>query len=624
MNKKYVIKSFKPGNIEHKHVNPLINLSSLGISTNSDITKTSLGLSVSQTQMGPMQDQYFPNMYDATGRNPFAKYRDLTKNQTNNYAFYDMTYQQRRQFCQQIARDNEINFLLDTICNEAIVQDENGYIAQLDLDRLKLFLNKGYSNKNTNSNADVLIRDCKIAFNTIYSALGWDDNNGGFEYFKKFLIEGFITLEILMDENTKTITGFMEIDPITLQPDIKTTEDGRQIFLWYQFKGEARQRIIPDSNLIYVSWNSRTSSRTNNISYVESLTRAYNMLKQLENSQLIWNVMNAQKRMKITVPVGNLTPSKAEERINEIIADYNEEVTMDDMSGQMLVNGEPRMNFQQTFVFEDRDGKAVSLEGVDTPGYDLTTESLQYFWRKFILESQVPANRFIMNPTSAPSNQMLGDANVTREEYAFGRFIQRVQSMFKEIMLKPLWTQICLKHPELSKTNYLKQGLGIKFNEENLFTLAKKRTLVSEGAGTVSTLMGIQGLDGKPYFSIEWLIKEYLGLSDQDLEINRKYKEAEIIKNIEMAKLIKRHSADAAQAQAAGQVAPGGGGLEGGFGGGMTDAGGFGGDTGSDIMGGGEFGGPDAGGFGDETAAPEATAPEAPATDMGGGETEGF
>lgn len=621
MAKKYVIKSFKPGSVNHKHTNPLIDLTALGISTNSDIMKTSLGLSASQTQMGPMQDQYYPNMYDATGMNQFAKYRDLTKNQTNNYAFYDMTYQQRRQFCQQIARDNEINFLLDTICNEAIVQDENGYIAQLDLDRLKLFLNKGYNRKQgkDNSNADTLIRDCKVSYNTIYSALGWDDNNGGFQYFKKFLIEGFITLEILIDQATKTVTGFLELDPITLQPDIVTTEDGRQLFIWYQFKGEARQRIIPDSNLIYVSWNSRTSSRTNNISYVESLTRAYNMLKQLENSQLIWNTTNAQRRMKITVPVGNLTPMKAQERINEIIADYDEEVTMDDMSGQVLVNGEPKFNFQRTFVFEDRDGKAVSLEGVETSGYEMTTESLQYFWRKFILESQVPANRFIMNPTSAPSNQMLGDANVTREEYAFGRFIQRIHSMFKEILLKPLWVQVCLKHPELAQTNYLKQGLGIKFNEENIFTLAKKRTLVSEGASTISTLMGIQGQDGKPYFSVDYLIKEYLGMTDQDLEINRKYKEAEIIKNIEMAKLIKKHQADAAVTPVPGQPGADAGGF-----GGMTDAGGFGGPVGGDIMGGGEFGGPDmggaddAGGFGAEPAAPEPAAPDAGGVDEGG------
>ena len=120
MAKKYIFRSFNPGANSHKEVNPLINLSQLGISTNTSIMKTSLGLSTTQTQMGAMQDQYYPSFYDAFGQNQFAKFRDLTKNQTSNYAFYDMSYQQRRQYCQQIARDNEINFILDTIIKNTI------------------------------------------------------------------------------------------------------------------------------------------------------------------------------------------------------------------------------------------------------------------------------------------------------------------------------------------------------------------------------------------------------------------------------------------------------------------------------------------------------------------------
>ena len=77
------------------------------------------------------------------------------------------------------------------------------------------------------------------------------------------------------------------------------------------------------------------------------------MLIQLENSQLIWNIQNAQKRMKITVPVGDMAEDRAEAKLSEIMATYNEEVSMDDASGQLLVNGEPRFNFQKTFARMD-------------------------------------------------------------------------------------------------------------------------------------------------------------------------------------------------------------------------------------------------------------------------------
>jgi len=86
------------------------------------------------------------------------------------------------------------------------------------LDRLKLNLNKNYSNKSKNVNADSLIRDCKIAYNTIYSCFGWDRNNDGWNYFKKFLIDGYLAFEIIFDdnENPTTIECFKEVDPVTI------------------------------------------------------------------------------------------------------------------------------------------------------------------------------------------------------------------------------------------------------------------------------------------------------------------------------------------------------------------------------------------------------------------------
>jgi len=61
-----------------------------------------------------------------------------------------------------------------------------------------------------------------------------------------------------------------------------------------------------------------------------------------------------------------------------------------------------------------------------------------------------------------------------------------------------------------------------------------------EGANAVNTLSGVQS-NNTPYFSMEFLVKEYLGLSDAELELNRKYKEGEILHNIEIAKLQKKH-----------------------------------------------------------------------------------
>lgn len=594
MAKKYVIRSFNPGKRDHGRINPLINLSSLGINTANNIIKTSLSLGASETNNNALEDQYLPYGDELYGTK-FNKYRDITGQQSQSYAFFDLGYNARRTFLRQFAQSSEINFILDTITNEAIVNDENGKFASLDLDRLKLSFNKSYSgNKNNhNANVDALIRDCKIAYDTVYSCFGWDLNNNGWNYFKKFLIDGYLAFEIIFDNNEHptTIVRFKEIDPVTLEPEIHIL-NGKEIQVWYQYRGDAtREHIIPDSNLIYISWTSMNFSKSSRVSYLEGLTRSFNMLRQLENSHMIWNIQNSQKRIKITVPVGSMTDAKAQQRVSELIADYNEDVTIDDASGEVTINGEPKFSFSKTYVFAQRDGNSANIEEMSGEGYDMnTTESMQYFWRKFILESQVPANRFMLNISSAPANQLNVDASVTREEYAFARFIQRIQSIFKEILLKPLWVQLCLMHPELSAISYLKQGLGIKYNEENLFTLAKRRATVEAGANTVGSLYGLHDMNDKPVFAIDWLIKEFLGLSDTDIEINNKYKEAEIIRQIEMAKLIKKHTDDANAANAAAQL-PEGAPDAGGFGaGGGFDAGGF------DSGGGFDAGPADAGG----------------------------
>lgn len=102
MPKKYVIRSFNPGKKEHKRINPLINLSSLGINTSNTILKTSLSLGASETNEGGMTDLYQPFGEDLyTSR--FNKYKDITKNQSSSYAFFDMGYAARRDYLRQFA-----------------------------------------------------------------------------------------------------------------------------------------------------------------------------------------------------------------------------------------------------------------------------------------------------------------------------------------------------------------------------------------------------------------------------------------------------------------------------------------------------------------------------------------
>ena len=272
---------------------------------------------------------------------------------------------------------------------------------------------------------------------------------------------------------------------------IEYDQFGREIKVWYQNKGDTvNERKIPDSNIIYISWSNGMYGEHSRISYLEGLTKSYKMLAQIEDSRMIWNIQNAQKRIKILVPVGSMSNDRARSRINELKAEWNEETYIDDISGEMVVNGNPKFSFTRTYFFPKRDNGEITIEEMQQEGYDLSgVEQQKYFWRRFILETRIPPNRFILDPTVESAHPMAGDdASITREEYAFSRFINRIRSIYREILLKPLWIQICLMMPELSASEYLKQSIGITFNEENAFVKAKERTALKQGIEIIGQL----------------------------------------------------------------------------------------------------------------------------------------
>lgn len=532
----FILRSFSPQNYQSKKIRPnnTFNLSNIGLNWDRSLIKSSLAMG--STESNKEEGTNFSNVtsqdfYETL----YAKTQDITRINNDYIAFFDRDYPMRRQYLRSFSQQGEINTVIEMIADESIVPDTQNYFCRLDLKPLKAKLKK-------TKESDSILDGLNEAFNRVYQMYGWTDSNDAWSYMKKFLIDGFLAFEILFsyeqtgDDNivkAKDIIGFKELDPTTLQPDIVKDEvSGQDIKFWWQYKDDAeKERKIPDAHIIYISW--QHGNFEGRISYLEGLTRTFNMLRQLENSRIIWNIQNAQKRIKIVVPIGTSTPDRAQARLNELKAYYNEDVQIDDMSGQMTVNGQPNFSFQDTYIFPSKEGTQTEISEMGVEGYDLnSTDQLKYWWRRFIMETHIPANRFMLDPTSGPNNPMNGDANITREEYTFSRFIKRLQSIYKELIIKPVWIQFCLKFPLFAESELFRSLLSVKFNAENTFELAKERAIVNDGMQTVQGLAGLQDANQKPYFSIKFLVSKYLGMNDADLKNNEDMKLAEAKQNI--------------------------------------------------------------------------------------------
>ena len=543
----------------------LLNLSALGIKWNSSLIKqirTNDDFdSANDTGLGNVNRSMF------AGDDLFTRQYENLAGNNKFIAFYDQTYQMRRDFLRKFALQGEIDYVLDTIADEVIVNDEMHYFAYPNTKQLRTILKPEHGKK--------IVDEINSAYRRIYHMFHFNESNDAWHYVKKFLVDGFLAFEIIYSDKKSNknfasdIIGFKELDPITLQPEIRINSNGQEYKVWVINKGDKQnERELLDTNIIYISW--AKTNFVSHFSYCERLIRSFNMLRTLENSRIIWNIQNAQKRIKIVVPIGTESDQVAKTRLRQLEAYYKEDIVVDNMSGEITVNGQPKFSFAKTMVFPSKEGTTTEISEIGIEGHDMnSTEQLKWFWQRFMIESKLPKDRFNMIFDGSEMSAIPDNSNMTREEYRFSLFINQIRDIFQEIVLKPTWLQFSLHNPSFAGNDVIKNALGLDFVEENIFKLGKENAVLQISSTIIQTLSGLNGSDGKPVFPMKYLCQKYLNINDDEWKLIDK---------------MRKQEEDEAQKSAS----QGGGGMDSGFGGGSEF--GFGG-GGSGGFGGGDLGG---------------------------------
>ncbi|MCK9575600.1 MAG: portal protein [Candidatus Pacearchaeota archaeon] len=436
-------------------------------------------------------------------------------------AYFDKGYPQRRDYLRNFAMNGEIDFMIETITDEAIVYDDRNFFCKPDLQNLRRILKDDVQ--------DEIINYIWGAFNKIYYAHHFVEGQDAWSFFKQFLIDGFLAFEIIYDPESKNIVGFKELDAGSLRPGISKDENGKLQKIWVQYEDiPTMKRELYDSQIIYISYAKGNFS--NRTSYVERLIRSFNLLRILENSRTIWNVMNASFRIKMIVPIGTKSPQKAKESLAEMMAIYKEDINLDMDSGELSVNGRPSMQFYKNYLFPSKAGEQPEIDVMQTAGTDLSdTEALRYFYDKLKSDSKIPFERF--DNEGGGGSWGMDAGGMSREEIRFSKFITRLRSIFQEIIIKPVILQVQLKYPFLQNDDMFKSALGLDYEEENLFKEMKMMDVQSKRVEFVTNMLGLMvnekddsGMDSQvPFFDAMFLAEKYLKMSQSDMEQNQKY-----------------------------------------------------------------------------------------------------
>jgi hypothetical protein len=156
-------------------------------------------------------------------------------------------------------------------------------------------------------------------------------------------------------------------------------------------------------------------------------------------------------------------------------------------------------------------------------------DNVVYFFNKLKMDSKIPYARFA-SKSGTPANYQISIDQLERDEIRYEKFLRRLRSIFQEILVKPLYIQMCLDYPELSRDKPFKANIGLNFYRDSEFEEMvelsgfSKRSEFIKGLGELKVKIGDQE---KPYFDNDFLIQRFLGMNPDLMRSNFSYKEEE-------------------------------------------------------------------------------------------------
>jgi hypothetical protein len=417
--------------------------------------------------------------------------------------YLDRSYADKRRILREYSIKDEIRDFVATIADESIVYNDDSDFCSPSA------LSNEYSKE--------ILDKYQEYFEKIYNRFGFADNITAWNMMKDFLIDGYIAIEIIYDDKKKNMIGFNRLRPETLVPAYELGIG----HLWIQFPEDPQlRRIFLDSQIIYISYS--TQNDYSETSYVEGLIKPYNQLKIIEQTRIMFNVLNAQVYQKFTIPIKGMSRQRAEEQIGQLIHDYSEEVEWDDSLGTLRINGQKHLHYNKQIWFPDGDAGTPSMELVKQEGHDLNDESmLNWFYKALKRASRIPMQRF--EAESGGGNLINDSSEMTRDEIKFHGFISRLRSIFKEIVVKPLKLQMLIEFPELKDDEVFLNQIDIVFYSNQLFEDWKKINNLAKRAEIVGTLLGVMKNEERPYFHIEWIMDNVFKLTPEEKAENDRY-----------------------------------------------------------------------------------------------------
>jgi len=426
----------------------------------------------------------------------------------------------------------ECEAAIDEIITESITIDtDDGEIVDINMDKLK--------------QPESIKKKIREEFQNVKRMLNF--SNLGDEIYRRWYIDGRLNYHIIVNEKTpkQGIQELRFIDPRKIRKvrEIQKNKDPRTgaelissvtEYYVYNDRGMTTQgytanaaagasgiRIAPDS-IINVNSGLMDAKNTMVLGYLHKAIKPLNQLRMTEDAIVIYRLSRAPERRVFYIDVGNLPKLKAEQYLRDIMVKYRNKLVYDANTGE-IKDERKHLSMLEDFWLPRREG-GKGTEIVTLPaGQNLgELQDVQYFQRKLYQSLNVPVGRLDTQPGGMVGLGRVTE--VTRDEVKFAKFVNRLRNKFCQLFDGALKVQLSLKGIcTTEEWDEIKESIWYDFKKDNNFAEMREAELLRERLNLVAT---VDPYIGK-YFSLEWVKKNVLQQSDDEIEEMQKQIEEE-------------------------------------------------------------------------------------------------
>lgn len=431
----------------------------------------------------------------------------------------------------------EVDGAIEAIVNDAVIIEQGRDPVSLNLDGLP----KQYHP----------LRDTiREHFDHVLNVLNFNDNCH--DIFKRWYIDGRLYYYVMIDPKNpkKGIVDLKYIDPRKIRKVIEYQRENRNGIdvivgqkSYYIFNDAGLQSAalgvkLSTDSIINVRSGLVDANTGEVISHLFKGIKPANQLKMMEDALVIYRITRAPERRVFYVDVGNLPGLKAEQYVNNVMNKFRNKVVYDAETGEVKNNRNYMSVCEDFFLPRREGGKATEIQTL--PGGQSLNElaDVEYFQKKLYQSLNVPRQRLLNDNVMS-----IGNPNeVTREELAFAKFIQRLRNrfnvLFKEALRIQLITTNCIRQSDWEK---IRNCIYFEYQHDNYFEELKRIEVFNERMTQLQTADGFKGI----YFSKEYIVRNILEMTQEEWEeIQQQMKQEKIDEAREAAELENANAGD--------------------------------------------------------------------------------